>query len=402
MKTTAEYIPSATAEIELFYKRSQMSPGDSIKGFEVNKQLIQGLNTCDTVIFSMFWKPIGDSLLFVSIIKACYEYLKLTRSDNMPNFLLDAKFSNLVKHISFLKDVETIPEAVTWYKRLPDRTKYVLITDDDIFEKDENTFVFNSEEYQYPKFFEINSDGVKVEYSSRPARYFLTFEREVGTVLQSDPNTAIPDFITEKNETLRNAAIEKYGFDPDDESTKYIGVVSQASMVEKKFGSMRFMEVAKELAKDFSDSKIIFLANPKEESSEEWWQLLKEFNENAILIDSEDFELLSYIFARCHFVFGNDTGFTHLAAMSKKDLNSSNTLVFSTYSRHDYKKWSTGKSNVHAIATELAEYLMQNNMSIGRDKIDVKKEWGFKEWALSISEERLTNTIRDYFKKNGN
>ncbi len=379
-----------------------MQSGELISGFQVNRKLIDGLTKAEVVFFSMFWKPIGDSFLFLSVLTACLEYLQLTRLNNMPKIIIDDTFSNLIRHLNILTEYEFISHAVDWFKQsVRENKNVVLITDDDPFTMGESPAVFNTEEYVYPKFHEKLVDGDIIDYPSRPARYFLTFEREVGIRLKSDPNLSLPDFIMNDDITLTQKCINDFGIDLDTPGLTFLGVINQTSMVEKKFGGLRYLEVIDKLYELNKNIAVLFLANTKEESPSEWLAVLEKIKKSpykVYLIDSRDFELLAYMFARCKLVLGNDTGFSHLAAMCKRSLLAPNVPCVITYSRHDYGKWSTGKENVYPVVTELSQYLKDSNSSISRDKIDVTN-WGLKEWAYSISEDAVFNRIKKIWEK---
>lgn len=395
-----QFVSTATASVKLFYPRSIMVPGQKIAGFKTNKSLISGLTSCEQVIISMYWKPIGDSLLFLSVVQACYDYLKIIRPRRMPKFILDDKFASLVKHIRFLKGAKIVKCGVDVFRgEIANGRKVVLITDDDPFKRNKDVPVFNSEEYLYPKFYD-DSLGKIVEFTSRPARYYLTFERQVGKILYSNPEESLPDIIMHKDNILRNKCLTKYKFDPDDINISYIGIVGQASMVEKKFGLTRFLNVVKKLNINQTKTKVLFLANSKEESPGDWLKMKKTAEKmpcEIIFIDATDFELLAYIFARCHLVIGNDTGFSHLAAMCRKSNTSPRVSCIIIYSRHDWGKWRTGKDNVYPIVSELSEYLRKYNTSISRDKINLN-QWGLKEWAYSVSEKNVVKLAKKLWK----
>src|SRR5258708_12960206 len=102
--------------------------------------------------------------------------------------------------------------------------------------------------------------------------------------------------------------------------------------------------------------------------------------------------------ARMNLNIGNDTGISHLAAVSRKDKQSKLTPTIITYSRHDFGKWSTGRDNVYPIYTKLAKYLTDNNKSLSRDKIDIKP-WGKEEYAISIPVNKVVNEAILHLKK---
>lgn len=394
MLTNKTYIKTASSAVSLFYPRRLMKSGTNIQGFKINRLLVEGLNNCEYVVVKLYWNPIGDSLLFLSVVQACYDYLRLNRVVQ-PKWVIDDGYSSFIKHVPILSKAIVVKDSLNWFKNeFLSGKKAVLLTDDDPFSTQPAPPIFNSEEYTYPKFVEQISNVSMKEYSSRPARYFLTFEREVGTVLITEPNESLPDFIMSYSPSSRKKCIRQFSFDPDNKNLNFIGIISQSKLVEKRFGSLRFLKVAENLAEKHKNCRILLLANPNEESPLEWIKI-KEIiknNKNIKLISAKDFELLAYILARCRLTIGNDTGFSHLAAMSKTSKKAEGVPVFIIYSRHDYGKWSTGKNNVHPITTLLSEYLRKNNMSISRDKIDMMN-WGLKEWAYSISISSVVKTV---------
>lgn len=395
--TNKNYIQTESTALPLFYNRNRMCPGDLIEGFETNNKLIKGLMECSTVVADMFWKPVGDSLLFLSVLQAAEDYLNLTRHSSKPKWVLGKKFSELLVHIPFLKDARIVGSGTQWFKDSYQRgDKVVFITDEDPFVLD-GAPIFNSECYKYPKFVEVDTTGNLIaEYPSRPARYYLTFEREVGCVLR-DPNESLPEFVMSYDLKISQSIKDKYSIDIDDKRSKYVAIISQTSKVEKKFGTLRFLKMIENLLGDKS-LHVLFLANRHEESPQEWLKFSNEISRiagSATVLDSEDFEELAYIFARCRVIVGNDTGFSHLASMSKVNQNSVLNPTFIVYSEHDFSKWGSGKSNVKPITTKLSRYLATHSYSVRRDKI-ILAEWGKEAWAYYISINKVLKNIRGY------
>lgn len=389
--TYKNYIKKETSSIDLYYDRPGMHYGEEIEGYRIDEKLKAGLLQCEEVVFSMYWKPLGDSFLFLSVIRATHEFLLIKRPNNFPRYILDDKFSNLLKHIDILGSAEIINNAIDYFKNKHNSgAKVALVTDDDPFTLRNSPAVFNSENYIYPKF---TNKKYSIEYTSRPARYFLTFEREVGVRLKSNPNDSLPVFDFKYEKKLEEMIESKYKIELSD-STNNIAIISQAGEIEKRYGTLKFLNLYKILKQKLKRSRCFLIANWKEESPEEWFKVKKLLatHPDIILIDTEDFEILSYIFSRCRFVIGNDTGFSHLAAMSRNSITEQLPKVFILYSRHDFGKWSTGKTNVIPIATKLAKYLTKNNMSLRRDNISERLR-GKHEWAFSIDEEVVIQHI---------
>ena len=80
------------------------------------------------------------------------------------------------------------------------------------------------------------------------------------------------------------------------------------------------------------------------------------------------------VFAAAALVIGNDTGLTHLAALTQRD-DGTSPQVIGLYGRHAHNKWTTGRGNHHAIATAFSQRLSAADRCPVRDKID-DRLWG--------------------------
>lgn len=75
------------------------------------------------------------------------------------------------------------------------------------------------------------------------------------------------------------------------------------------------------------------------------------------------------VFASAEVVIGNDTGLTHLAALTRR-LDGTSPHVIGLYGRHAHSKWTTGTSRHHAIATVFSQMLAAADRCPVRDRID--------------------------------
>jgi hypothetical protein len=367
--------------LELVYSRTKLNPGDEISGVQHQRKIKDFLDAADEVIISMYWKPLGDSFLFLSVAQAVYDYKVKLRKEKV-SFVLDKKFSDLIKKVEFLNDAKVVDSGLDYFKEsFKSGKKIFLVTDDDPFWENKDVPVFNSEEYKYPRYVISEEDIV---YSSRPSRYYLTFEMELGIRL-FDPNKALPFFLLQEEERLEKKVVSNYGINLKKDQIAVL--ISQTSKVEKKFGLLKYLEIAKRFLEKEDCGKVVFFVNPHEESPSIWLRFkdeIRSFSDRIILYpyDSDDFVEMAYLFARAKFVLGNDTGFSHLAVMSKEKDNSDITPTYIIYSKHDFTKWTTGYST--AITTKLAKFLADNNLSVRREKIN-QEEWGDEAFAYSIS-----------------
>lgn len=75
------------------------------------------------------------------------------------------------------------------------------------------------------------------------------------------------------------------------------------------------------------------------------------------------------VFASAELVIGNDTGLTHLAALTER-ADGTGPEVIGLYGRHAHTKWITGSTRHHAIATPFSQMLAVADRCPVRDDLD--------------------------------
>jgi hypothetical protein len=75
------------------------------------------------------------------------------------------------------------------------------------------------------------------------------------------------------------------------------------------------------------------------------------------------------VFASAEIVIGNDTGLTHLAALTSRP-DGSSPHVIGLFGRHGHTKWTTGAGHHHAIATPFSQMLAAADRCPVRDRLD--------------------------------
>jgi hypothetical protein len=80
------------------------------------------------------------------------------------------------------------------------------------------------------------------------------------------------------------------------------------------------------------------------------------------------------VFATAELVVGNDTGLTHLAALTRGPSGDSPEVI-GLYGRHSAAKWTTGGSNHHSMATMFSQMLTASDRCPVRDNLD-DGDWG--------------------------
>jgi ADP-heptose:LPS heptosyltransferase len=75
------------------------------------------------------------------------------------------------------------------------------------------------------------------------------------------------------------------------------------------------------------------------------------------------------VFATAALVIGNDTGLTHLAALTV-GADGAGPQVVGLYGRHAHTKWTTGVERHHAVATRFSQMLAAADRCPVRDELD--------------------------------
>lgn len=75
------------------------------------------------------------------------------------------------------------------------------------------------------------------------------------------------------------------------------------------------------------------------------------------------------VFASAEMVIGNDTGLTHLAALTER-ADGTGPHVIGLYSRHAHTRWTTGNARHHALATPFSQMLALADRCPVRDHLD--------------------------------
>jgi hypothetical protein len=75
------------------------------------------------------------------------------------------------------------------------------------------------------------------------------------------------------------------------------------------------------------------------------------------------------LFATAAIVIGNDTGLTHLAALTERP-DGTSPQVIGLYARHSHAKWTTGRPNHHAVAAPFSRLLAVADRCPVRDGLD--------------------------------
>lgn len=188
-------------------------------------------------------------------------------------------------------------------------------------------------------------DDKQVEvHASLPMRYYLATEQTLGIRLPAD-RAPLPVFVS--REWARPF---------------HVVFVSATSWPSRKdYGADGFARVARILADRFTAPWTFTLITSADA-------------EPARLADIEILASLDAVdcldvFASAEVVIGNDTGLTHLAALTER-ADGTSPHIIGLYGRHAHTKWTTGADRHHAIATPFSQMLAAADRCPVRDHLD--------------------------------
>lgn len=189
----------------------------------------------------------------------------------------------------------------------------------------------------------LDDEQVEV-HAALPMRYYLAVEHSLGVRLPAD-RAPLPGFTS--NERARPF---------------HVVFVSSTSWPSRKdYGANGFARVATILA---------------EQVAVPWtFRLVTSTDAEPIALDG--IEVLAGpdavdcldVFASAEMVIGNDTGLTHLAALTERS-DGTGPEVIGLYGRHAHTKWTTGAARHHAVATPFSQMLALADRCPVRDRLD--------------------------------
>lgn len=181
-------------------------------------------------------------------------------------------------------------------------------------------------------------------HSALPMRYYLAAEHTLGVRLPAD-RAPLPTF--RSSERARPL---------------HLVFVSATSWPSRKdYGASGFARVAAVLAERFPAPWTFTLITSNDAE-------LTPLAEIEILAGLDAVDCLD-VFASAEVVIGNDTGLTHLAALTERP-DGTGPHVLGLYGRHAHTKWTTGNARHHAIATPFSQMLALADRCPVRDHLD--------------------------------
>lgn len=205
-------------------------------------------------------------------------------------------------------------------------------------------FTFHAVPERPPAWLDILDNGLVEVHADLPMRYYLAAEQTLGVRLPAD-RAPLPAF--RSSERARPF---------------HVVFVSATSWPSRKdYGARGFARIAAALAGRFSAPWTFTLITSTDAAT-----MASDGIDVLVGVDAVD---CLDVFASAEVVIGNDTGLTHLAALTERP-DRTGPHVIGLYGRHAHTKWTTGSARHHAIATPFSQMLALADRCPVRDHLD--------------------------------
>lgn len=205
-------------------------------------------------------------------------------------------------------------------------------------------FTFYADPERPQAWLDILDDDLVEVHAALPMRYYLVAEQTLGVRLPAD-RAPLPTFRSSEH--------------PRPFHVVFVSATSWPSR--KDYGATGFARIAAVLAQRFSApwTFTLITSTDVEPMTLDGIEVLAGLDAPACLD----------VFASAEVVIGNDTGLTHLAALTERP-DGTGPHVIGLYGRHAHTKWTTGRKRHHAVATAFSQMLALADRCPVRDHLD--------------------------------
>jgi len=341
----------------LLHSRKKMSEGDVFGDSKFRKILLDSKR----IVFNFSFKKIGDTLLTLIGYLAIIDFLKICNIET--ELIYCGKNTDLMSKLNIFTKFEKL--------------RNIHLTKESFILSDNSSI--SSHIFLAPEKIPIFKDK-NLFYYTLPQRYYIHIENLLKVKLL-DIHKKEKRFIF--NNSLLTIDNKYYN----------LGIISSTSLKDRKNYPYFFdllITISKYVLKPIrcywfnggTSTKITI-------TKESYFQQEIFFIKNGRLKEN------AQIFSQLNLIIGNDTGLTHLAALSQS-IEKNMPNVISLYNRHSFYKWNTGYQNHHCISTLFPYIIGINDLCPVRDKLDERK-W----YLLSNFKYIAPKDICDYCLKKG-
>lgn len=196
-----------------------------------------------------------------------------------------------------------------------------------------------------------------------PDRHYLALERRLGQRLCPAPPFT-PTLIARPSRLVHRLRTTGWF---DGITVAAITATSRPDL--KDYTTCRFIDVARHLADALrSPVRLLLIGGRENRGARRIAAADPRSQVQALHLDGNRAADLADLFPHCALVVGNDTGLTHLAALTRH-ADGSGPPVIGLYARHSHSKWRTGLPHHHALATAFSQRMHQGDLCPVRDAL---------------------------------
>lgn len=330
----------------LGYNRQGIGIG-AVLPVPASAELVDRLGECDEILVS-FQSKLGDSLLALSAVRALSDWFSLRSPTRRLPVRVEGPYARLIARTGLLAGEPAASHG-----------KFVVIGDRESVDRHQPAAHASiiCDPAAPPCW---STDGQA--QPDMPARHYLALERRLGIRLPATSPFA-PTLATGQNRLSQQLQAAGW-FDG-----LTIAAITATSWPERKnYTAERFTEVAARIAEARQTPVRLLLIGGDHDGCIRIAAAEAARGARALYLDGLPADDLADVFPRCDLVLGNDTGLTHLAALTRNP-EGSGPPVLGLYARHAHSKWRTGHPHHHAVATPLSERMHQGDLCPVRDAI---------------------------------
>ncbi|WP_326597890.1 glycosyltransferase family 9 protein [Streptomyces sp. NBC_01803] len=362
----------------LGYDRATL-PAGALLPLPASDALVEGVSHATTVELAFHGK-LGDSLLALSAARAALDWLA-QRMDAVPvNVRASGPHADLVRRTSLL--AQAVPSTA------PEGSRLLIGDRAGIAARGAEAATSLVCDPAAPPCW--SADGIA--HTSLPNRYYLALERRLGVRLPTDPPFT-PQLVARPNWLVRRLRATGWF-----EGITLAAITATSRPDLKDYTAQRYIEVAQLLAQILNAQVRLLLIGGHHASGSRITAADANAQLQSLRLDGLPVNDLADLLPHCSLVIGNDTGLTHLAALSRGETGEG-PHVIGLHARHSHSKWNTGLPHHHAVSTVFAHQMHQGDLCPVRDALtptddDCHLDAVAPAWLASICAELLLGGVR--------
>ncbi|GLV88646.1 hypothetical protein Slala04_01000 [Streptomyces lavendulae subsp. lavendulae] len=338
----------------LGYSRELLQVGETLP-ITAAAELVDRLDVQTSVTVSLNGS-LGDSLLALASVRAVLDWLRLRHPSREVRVAVEGRHAALVRRALPLGLVE------------PAAAPTILFGDRATVEKHVGDVIPIVCDPAAPPCWASNWRV----HTDLPARYYLALERRLGVRLPANEDFCPLLLAPEPSANPVVRALRRGGWF----AGTTIAVITATSWPERKdYTIARYLRMAEHLAERRGTDLRLLVVGGEATTLETSTIDNTGPRVRALRLDGVPALDLADVFALCDLVIGNDTGLTHLAALSRQP-DGGGPAVVGLYARHSYSKWITGLDHHHAVATAFSERMHQGDLCPVRDALRAPADGG--------------------------